>query len=302
MIIIDRSRLLPLGRSSNRSMPCVRSHPMKDVTERLEGEAPTRRVFQQQLFMTLAVSTVLCSVQAAPQGPEALGSKLTPLGGEIAASASGDIPAWTQPGQQDEGWSYGQVRGEHWKFKGDKPLYSICWKDEKKFQWHLTGLYSFTPSNSPTFLDFSGASTGSLLTELVVIKYPGLHDEVNGEPLAAGLNAWQLDPARAPKSRGDKTSSGINLDFSLTYDGTLLPGWQVTPGVFYARSLGGRTPNLSATFTEDASSMNLYLNFVRNPASWQISLNYAKFMGGETPYDQLYRDRDYVGIAISRTL
>lgn len=40
--------------------------------------------------------------------------------------------------------------------------------------------------------------------------------------------------------------------------------------------------------------MNLYLNFVRNPASWQISLNYAKFMGGETPYDQLYRDRDYV--------
>nr|WP_240326621.1 hypothetical protein [Pseudomonas aeruginosa] len=25
-------------------------------------------------------------------------------------------------------------------------------------------------------------------------------------------------------------------------------------------------------------------------------------MGGETPYDQLYRDRDYVGIAISRTL
>ena len=105
----------------------------------------------------------------------------------------------------------------------------------------------------------------------MVIKYPGLHDEVNGEPLAAGLNAWQLDPARAPKSRGDKTSSGINLDFSLTYDGTLLPGWQVTPGVFYARSLGGRTPNLSATFTEDARSMNLYLNFVRNPASWQIS-------------------------------
>lgn len=54
---------------------------MKDVTERLEGEAPTRRVFQQQLFMTLAVSTVLCSVQAAPQGPEALGSKLTPWAG-----------------------------------------------------------------------------------------------------------------------------------------------------------------------------------------------------------------------------
>ena len=48
--------------------------------------------------------------------------------------------------------------------------------------------------------------------------------------------------------------------------------------------------------------MNLYLNFVRNPASWQISANYAKFMGGKTPYDQLLRDRDYVGLVVSRTL
>ncbi|MCY1301103.1 hypothetical protein D9M70_506950 [compost metagenome] len=177
-----------------------------------------------------------------------------------------------------------------------------CWKDEKKFQWHLTGIYSMTPSNSPALLDFTGASTGTLLTELVVVKYPGLHDELNGEPISAGLNTWQLDPATPPSAHGDKTSSGINLDLSLTYDGTLLPGWQVTPGVFYSRSLGGRTPNLAATFTEDASAMNLYLNFVRNPASWQVSFNYAKFMGGETPYDQLLRDRDYVGVVVSRTL
>lgn len=177
-----------------------------------------------------------------------------------------------------------------------------CWKDEKKFQWHLTGLYSLTPSNSHGVLDFTGASTGNLLSELVVVKYPGLHDEFDGEIIAAGANTWQLDPTIAPKARGDKTSSGINLDFSLTYDGTLVPGWQVTPGVFYSRSLGGRTPNLAATFTEGASSMNLYLNFVRNPASWQVSFNYAKFMGGDTPYDQQLRDRDYVGLVISRTL
>ncbi|POA28535.1 DUF1302 domain-containing protein [Pseudomonas sp. GW460-R15] len=177
-----------------------------------------------------------------------------------------------------------------------------CWKDEKKFQWHLTGIYSVTPSNSPTLLDFTGASTGTLLSELVVVKYPGLHDNVNGELISAGLNNWQLDPATPPTAKGDKTSSGINVDFSLTYDGTLIPGWQVTPGIFYSRSLGGRTPNLAATFTEDASSMNLYLNFVRNPASWQVSANYAKFMGGKTPYDQLLRDRDYVGLVVSRTL
>ena len=177
-----------------------------------------------------------------------------------------------------------------------------CWRDEKKFQWHLTGLYSMTPSNSPRLLEITGASTGTLLTELVVVKYPSLHDEVNGEVISSGLNTWQLDPAKPPAAHGDKTSSGINLDLSLTYDGTLIPCWQVTPGIFYSRSLGGRTPNLAATFTEDSSAMNLYLNFVRNPASWQVGFNYTKFMGGETPYDQMLRDRDYVGLVISRTL
>ncbi|MGA4816152.1 hypothetical protein ACPA9J_17940 [Pseudomonas aeruginosa] len=58
---------------------------MKDVTERLEGEAPTRRVFQQQLFMTLSVSTVLCSVQTAPQGPRGAGVEINPLAREIAS-------------------------------------------------------------------------------------------------------------------------------------------------------------------------------------------------------------------------
>lgn len=97
---------------------------MKEVTARTEGEMSARRMFRQ-LLVTLAASTAICTAQAASQGAEALGTKLTPLGGEIAASSSGEIPAWAAPGPQGSGWSYGQVRGEHWKFKGDKPLYSI---------------------------------------------------------------------------------------------------------------------------------------------------------------------------------
>lgn len=177
-----------------------------------------------------------------------------------------------------------------------------CWKDEKKLQWHLTGIYSMTPANASSLLDFTGASTGTLLSELVVIRYPGLRDSYNGELISAGLNTWWLDPMELPKARGNKTSSGVSLDFSLTYDGSLIPGWQVTPGIFYSQALGGRTPDLSSTFTKDASSMNLYLNFIRNPGTWQIALNYAKFMGGDTPYDQQLRDRDHVGVVISRTL
>lgn len=177
-----------------------------------------------------------------------------------------------------------------------------CWQDEKKFQWHLTGLFSMVPANSGWLLDLTGASTGTLLTELVVVDYPDLEDEYNGELISAGVNSWMLDPAVMPTAQGNGTTSGISADLSLTYDGTLIPGWQVTPGVFYSRSLKGRTPTLAAPYMEDASSMNLYLNFVRNPGTWQVTLNYATFMGGDTPYDQLLKDRDYVGLVLSRSL
>ncbi len=179
-----------------------------------------------------------------------------------------------------------------------------CWKDTKKFQWHLTGTYSLTNANSPDFLEFTGASTGTLLTELVLVKYPGLHDSYDGELLAPGANSWVEDMSQfPPKSRGDATSSGIHLDFSLTYDGSLIPGWTVTPGIYYQQSLGnGRTPSIYSTYTRDASAMNLYLNFVRNPGNWQVSLNYAKFNDGDTPYDQMLRDRDYVGLSVSHSM
>lgn len=77
----------------------------------------------------------------------------------------------------------------------------------------------------------------------------------------------------------------------------------MTPGIYYQQSLGnGRTPSIYSTYTRDASAMNLYLNFVRNPGNWQVSLNYAKFNDGDTSYDQMLRDRDYVGLAISHSM
>ncbi len=97
---------------------------MKDVIQRPDvGNSGASGV--RQLLVALAASAAFCSVQAAESDASRLGTTLTPLGGEVAASADGVIPAWTAPGQQDNGWSYGQVRGQHWKFKDDKPIYSI---------------------------------------------------------------------------------------------------------------------------------------------------------------------------------
>ncbi|WP_043309936.1 DUF1329 domain-containing protein [Pseudomonas sp. ML96] len=97
---------------------------MNEMIEHPEVGMPPRRGVRH-LLVAIAASTAICSAQAADKDPALLGTKLTPLGGEAAASADGVIPAWAPPGQQDVGWSYGQVRGQHWKFKDDKSLYSI---------------------------------------------------------------------------------------------------------------------------------------------------------------------------------
>ena len=42
-----------------------------------------------------------------------------------AALAADAIPEFSGPALPEAGWTYGKVRGEHWKHRGDKPLFSI---------------------------------------------------------------------------------------------------------------------------------------------------------------------------------
>lgn len=97
---------------------------MKDVNQRLDV-ATSIGGRGRSLALALAALAACGAVQAAQNDASQLGTKLTPLGAEVAASADGVIPAWATPGKQDTGWNYGQVRGQSWKFKDDKPLYSI---------------------------------------------------------------------------------------------------------------------------------------------------------------------------------
>ncbi len=180
-----------------------------------------------------------------------------------------------------------------------------CWVDSSRFQWALTGMLSLTPSNAEPVLKFLGAQTATLLAEAVVIGYPNLKQTYGGDPVAAGGWGWGNELAinaatNAQYPVGSKYSSGFNFDFSWTYDGNLIPGWQVVPEVYYFQALSGRTPNLAATFMKGAKSVNLTVSFIKNPATWQFGVNYAKFWGGESVFDQPLRDRDFVGVYASR--
>jgi hypothetical protein len=178
-----------------------------------------------------------------------------------------------------------------------------CYVDEKKWQWHLTGILSLTPGDYDGLLKaLGGASTATLLAEAVVVKYPNMKSWYNGEPVSAGVWGWgqEFDPAAAVEPVGTRTSWGYNFDFSWTYDGSLIPGWQVTPEIYYFQAVKGRTPNAVGLFMEGAKSANFIVNFVQNPAKWQFAVNYARFWGGSRVFDQPYRDRDFVGAYVSR--
>ena len=177
-----------------------------------------------------------------------------------------------------------------------------CWVDEKRFQWHLTGVYAFSPANTPDFLKLIRAQAANLMVETVVVHYPGMRRSYGGDPVSAGYWGWgqETDPTAAPLTGGTRTSAGIALDFSVTYDGTLIPGWQVIPEIYYSRALTGRTPNTSAMFMKGAQQMNLIVTFIQNPAKWQFAVNYARLWGGSSPFDQPLRDRAFVGAVLTR--
>ena len=178
-----------------------------------------------------------------------------------------------------------------------------CWVDERRFQWNATGLLSLTRSGTGAgVVKLLGADTATLLSEFALIHYPRLKQSYGPDTISAGGWGWgqETDPAGAPVATGTKTSTGFNFDFSWVYDGSVIPGWQVIPEVYYFHALSGRTPNTSALFMKGARSANFIVSLVQNPAKWQFAVNYAKFWGGSSVFDQPYRDRSYVGVVASR--
>lgn len=182
-----------------------------------------------------------------------------------------------------------------------------CYVDEKKYQFHLTGLLSMTPGDYGGILNFLGADTATLLAEAVSVHYPSLKKAYAGVPVAAGywgwgfLNAADVSFATGqPVSAGTRTSWGYNFDFSWTYDGKIIPGWQVTPEIYFFHAVKGRTPNAMALFMEGAKSANFIVTFTQNPAKWVVGVNYAKFWGGKSVLDQPLKDRDFFGAYVTR--
>ncbi|MDR8730121.1 DUF1302 domain-containing protein [Burkholderia pseudomultivorans] len=186
------------------------------------------------------------------------------------------------------------------------------WADKKKFQYDLNGLLALTRSEYP-FLRWIGADSAALTWELTWIYYPGLNSNgvtrtIDGQTVtqvpAAGYMPWLNYgsglgyPITA--AQGTSSSLGATIDFNWTYDGTLIRGWQVTPGVTFSDGLYGYTPTFTANYMQGAKSLNVYVLFNQNPPNWQAGINFTAFFGGHQTVGQPYADRNFVGMFVTR--
>lgn len=186
------------------------------------------------------------------------------------------------------------------------------WKEMEKYQTDIVGLLAMTPSDYP-FLDRIGASGGSLTLEGTWIFYPGVNDKkqvtsvVGGQKVVQGYQAgyfpWLANSSSSSYpitgSKGTAHSVGMVADYNVTYDGSVIPGWQVIPGATYSWAVYGNTPNFQANYLAGARSLNTYVNFVQNPATWQGGINFTHFFGGGV-LSQPLGDRDFIGGYITR--
>ena len=99
---------------------------MKELNPRIseQGAKPLlRKVIASAMIVTMFAAEA--QAQLSPQQ--------TPSGANKAASADGVIPAWVPPGPQDVGWAPGKYRGDHFKNKDDKPLFTIDSSNYEKY-------------------------------------------------------------------------------------------------------------------------------------------------------------------------
>jgi hypothetical protein len=180
-----------------------------------------------------------------------------------------------------------------------------CYVDKPKYQAAVSATLSMDDSDYRYVIRPLGADQATFIAEVVGVKYPGLARSYNGMAVSAGGLGWgnATTPATSPPQPSQPTGSsdswGYNVDFSWTYDGTVLPGWRVIPEIYFFHAVSGHTPNSAAQFMAGAKSANFSLTFAQNPADWQVGINYAKFWGSNSPFDQPLADRDFVGIYAS---
>lgn len=187
-----------------------------------------------------------------------------------------------------------------------------AYRNTKKLEYVVNAQLSLTPSSYPA-LKLIGADAAVFTAEFTYINYPGVNSNDKYSNTIDGQKVYQVADAgyitclnnnsglgyAIGAACGTGSSGGVTLDFNWTYDGTIIQGWQLTPGVTFSGTLFGRTPSYAYNYSAGAKSVNLYVLLTQNPATWQAGINYTMFFGGNAD-TQIYADRNFIGAFLTR--
>jgi len=185
---------------------------------------------------------------------------------------------------------------------------------EKRLQAALNLIQTFGPSTRwgvGRVVEFLGADSVSLTSEMAVLYYPDLSNQcVNPTTIPDPRNApgcvpyagtgvadhWEgfLAPGTIERSRVNATSLGYQLFVRGEYTNPFGVPITLNPTVGWRHDFHGTSPN--QTFVEDRMAIvfGLEVDYLRR---WGGNITYASFFGAEDR--NLGKDRDFVSLSVS---
>ena len=162
-----------------------------------------------------------------------------------------------------------------------------CLREQERWSFDVTAINLMTPNGPMGWLmNGMGADSGIFMFDLGASYVPGL-DPDDTDVLVA------LDSSK-------KLSWGYGVEASVSYESSLIPGWTVSPGVFYRDNVSGSSHELLGWWRNGAKEINAYLNFV-NQNDLTIGVQYLGFSGGDPKRVVDNRDKDVLVFTISST-
>ncbi len=184
------------------------------------------------------------------------------------------------------------------------------YREAHKFQWNTTWWRAVNPSDQDWYawlIRHAGAQQSNIQGEFALIDYPGVsHHSYKGLGLLSDLSYDITQPTTGvdhnAKHFGTSKSFGIVQYVDMTWDGTVIPGWQVIPNITWSLGVAGDTPNENYTWFQGALSTTYALTLTQNLQVWSAALLYVTYRGG-TPdiLRNFYADRDWWGASVTLT-
>jgi hypothetical protein len=185
------------------------------------------------------------------------------------------------------------------------------WRDAHKWQWNTTWWRAVNPSDTDWYawlIRHAGAQASNIQGEFALIHYPGVSNHTyQGIGLLSDLSYDITQPSASGVDKnarhfGTGNSFGIVQYLDMTWDGTLIPGWQVIPNVTWLVGVAGDTPNENYTWFQGVISTTYALTLTQNLQKWSGALLYVTYRGGDPSIlRNFYADRDWWGVSATYT-